>query len=815
MLRASLLVTLAAALAGCTELEPVEFGDRVAGEACAQVSDCLAGLTCESGACAPLPPLPAGPRRGDPCTGDAECGTELVCGRQGVCTVSKGLAAGQLCGLTESCLEPLVCHGTKGTCESDDGAAGTLDFGESCEEILDCRRPYVCGVTKKCERVPLYLGPSCERSDEEVGAFRVYFELPPEGEPPADHEFYRLPFPTDIRLSGGRLSLAGHAAPDEVLGLDLRGVYFGTAEEDVTGFAPNQPVFFRFSDYVDRASLCLDPGGVYPADDGAGAFCSPGGAPTIYLADVDPDSPQYGEHIPVEIAAKREAGLYICQNWLGLAPLAGRPLRQGTTYAAILTTGLRDLRGDAPIQDRAFAAILAGTTPVPAMQPLLDFLADRSLDPATIAGAAVFTTAVPEARAQPLRRAVHAAPAPTFGRHVICGVDISPCDDRLTGPAHERGCLPLPGVAFDVLEGTYDAPAFQAGTRPFRHASDGGGFVYGANGEPLSQGTETLCFASAVPRVAPPAGGFPVVVYGHGTGGSYRSFLSDGTAERLTALGYVVVGFDNVMHGPRQQPPGTPQAPAVWRDADDLFFNLANPRASRDNVLQGAADLFHLVRLVRNPATTLNAPLGTVRFAPSRVYYFGHSQGTIISPAFLAAEPDLAGAVLSGAGAELPLSVLNKKKPIDSGEVAGLFFGDRGLSRIHPIMGVISMLFAESDSLAFAHRWVVAPELRGAPLPLLHLVGIGDSYTPDVTQDAQLRASGLPLVGTAEVAIDGVGTVASPARNNLNGVTAGAVQLTPDGDYDGHFVTFQHPKGRAAFIRFFDTARTGTPEIVK
>ena len=64
---------------------------------------------------------------------------------------------------------------------------------------------------------------NCERSYAENGDFRVYFEKPPEaifiddpdlGE---DFEFYRLPFPNDMRVNDGEISLKGHFEPGEVL----------------------------------------------------------------------------------------------------------------------------------------------------------------------------------------------------------------------------------------------------------------------------------------------------------------------------------------------------------------------------------------------------------------------------------------------------------------------------------------------------------------------------------------------------------------------------------------------------------------------
>ena len=52
----------------------------------------------------------------------------------------------------------------------------------------------------------------------------------------------------------------------------------------------------------------------------------------------------------------------------------------------------------------------------------------------------------------------------------------------------------------------------------------------------------------------------------------------------------------------------------------------------------------------------------TARFSidPSKIYFFGHSQGGLTGPAFVAFEPALTGAVLSGTGGLLYLSMLYK-----------------------------------------------------------------------------------------------------------------------------------------------------------
>ena len=43
-----------------------------------------------------------------------------------------------------------------------------------------------------------------------------------------------------------------------------------------------------------------------------------------------------------------------------------------------------------------------------------------------------------------------------------------------------------------------------------------------------------------------PASGWPVVLYAHGTGGNYLSFVSGGVAERLARAGLASVGVDQV-----------------------------------------------------------------------------------------------------------------------------------------------------------------------------------------------------------------------------------------------------------------------------
>ncbi len=859
---------------GCTEAaRDLGIGVITEGGACLGTSQCVAGFTCEGEAdakvCTQLPALES-MVQGSACDSDADC-EGMLCGRQGVCTETQAKGAGETCGLSIDCSEGLVCNGVCGTCTNLSGSEGgcdvsqltgffdgVADLGEECLTPLSCRRPYICGVDKTCQKLPSFNTANCERSYAETGDFRVYFETPPESifidnpDLGDDFEFYRLPFPNNMRMNGDEISLKGHFEPGEVLGMSIREDYFSVVEQEAGGFAPNTPVFFRMSDYIMESSVCLSGRSVYPsclepigsgmidlsgvlaeeegggdvasegftprasACDPAPSFCDEGQEPSVVLVNVDTESATYGEVIPVQLDMGRTASAYICHNYLAIGPLDGEPLEHGTTYAAYITTAVRDIRGEAPVQDVDFQAIMEGKTSAPDMDPLLNYLDEQGIDRATIAGATVFTTSDPDEKAELIREAVHQESGGFNGDAVVCDTPvISPCDDNLDPPFNTRGCSPANGDFWEV-HGTYESPIYQAGFssdpsqdgRPYRQSSDGGNFVYGSDGRPIVQGFESMCYSLTVPKgqTAPP-GGWPVVIYAHGTGGSFVSQMTDGTAQRLTNLGYAVIGIDNISHGPRS---GLTAQEALF-DGGQSFFNLANPRASRDNILQGSADLFYLVKMLR--ANSLNVAGQNVTFNENKVSFFGHSQGTVIAPAFLAAESDIEAAILSGVGSELALSILYKKAPIDVSQIAAQFFGDQGIARLHPVLGIFASLYAPSDSISYAPSLLLGDNGN----PAYHVMmtsGLSDSYTPDITHAAFMRSSGIPLVGDVSESVSGVAEVGNGQSSNIGGKTVGALQFpTGGGASDGHFVIFSDGQATTSFEKFMQTLKDGNPVI--
>src|SRR5262249_40020979 len=158
---------------------------------------------------------------------------------------------------------------------------------------------------------------------------------------------------------------------------------------------------------------------------------------------------------------------------------------------------------------------------------------------------------------------------------------------------------------------------------------------------------------------------WPLVIYAHGTGGSFRSHITEGVAARLASVEstkMAVLGIDQVGHGTRRG--------ASTQDPSKRFFNFVNPAAARGNVLQDAADQMALVRFAKNLTLAAGtSPTGAdIRFGT--LGFWGHSQGATAGAIAMPYTQGVAGALLSGEGASLIDALLYKKSPVNLAAVA-------------------------------------------------------------------------------------------------------------------------------------------------
>jgi hypothetical protein len=752
------------------------------------------------------------------CDTTEACAEGLVCGGNATCLLPGEPGTGALeaaCEANVSCQLGLVCDGAH-TC-ANDGEPGTAGRGDTCAVESDCQAALGCTSAGTCGGVEptLWTGAACEDPRADTGRFRGYFQVPRGGAPLPD--FYRLPFPNDARVREGGLDLSDHPSPGALVPEigDVVGAVLRSWEEDFSGFGPNQAIYFRFSDEIDFSTLDI----AVPSQPG-----------TVSLVDITPSSPSFGLPQGMSWLGRDDAGLYLCDNAIALSTPAGRPLLGGHTYAAWISTGLRSESGDFAAQDEDFAAMLASERPSDpdlaaawdAYAPFRSYLDVQGLAAGNVATAAVFTVADTRAPVRALRTQARAdAPSAL--------ADLHRCDGP-GGPwadGADRGCPSAADDAFIELQGRIDLPHYQNGRAPYKDADDGGAISW-SGGRPELVDHRDVAFTLTIPRDTPmPPDGWPIVLYGHGSGGSYRSAVAEGIAGWVASIpvdggtaAYATLTIDAPQHGPRAAPEAWEQR---WLDLDAdayapdvLFYNPLNPRAARDNVLQSAADWFAIAATLDGLVIAADtSPTGEeIRFDPSQRWYLGHSQGASVGPVFASHEPTLTGAVFSAGGGLLIESLLGKTRPHDLPTGVRLALLDPAIDRHHPLLNIIQGFSEVADGVNHASALHYAPMDGDPPRNVVQISGVGDLFTPDATQYALARALVTDQIAGTAAPFANVPVIEPPVSGNGNGVLAVTIRADAPPGGDPHYVLFERADTRAQLLQVLGTsAASGVPEI--
>jgi hypothetical protein len=747
------------------------------GDPCDDTNKCRPGLACTNGTCAPG----RSSESGTPCVISAECKDGLYCGPMRTCAQAGSGDVNASCQSDGDCKSGLRCNivGFGAVCQPE----GNKDVGDQCTANGECFAGLACAAGQCAPlppgpvvpiAVPTWKGVECK---DDAGPVTAYFRVPRgNGE---DGDFFRLPFPNDVRrdATSGHPTLSGFPTPgSDLLGFDVVDRYVKDVEANADGWSSYSAVVMRFSAEVNFDTLKAQ--GV------------------VRLVDLST-----GNDLGLYWSATTGRGAYVCNNSIAIRPRQGEPYQPGKKYAVFVTTAAKANGGGDIARSSDLTAVLGANRPTdnflgPAWDKYADlraWAASKSFDLGTVLNASVFTVAKNDAPAKSLAAAINPAAAPAVKSWVKCGAGTSPCSD-VTG---SRACGP-DDLDFDEVHALVTLPIYQKGTAPYQNPPDGD--IAYASGIPQKQRDEDVCMAITVPKGTMPANGWPVVVYAHGTGGSFRSHINEGVAKLLAAQKIAVIGIDQVQHGPRRG--------ASTASPNDLFFNFTNPGAARGNPLQGAADQLSLVKLARDLDVAVNGSVPAIKF--DRIGFWGHSQGmTEGALAMPYAIPEVSGVVFSGAGASLIDALLTKTSPVNiAAAVPFILVDPTGVNSGHPVLGLLQNSIDPSDPLNHGRaltRHVFVP------------FGQKDTYTPSAVQATYILAAGLgmaahaPSVTTPE-AIGGLTTIPVPASGNLTTPTRTGLtrQYAPAG-FDGHFVAFKDASGSNDAIDFLKDVAAGTP----
>lgn len=800
--RASVNLTTGAGGSGTGGGLPTGLG---VGEACTDDGECRPGLACEAGTCQPG----HSSAEGDPCVISGECEDGLFCDYSmgsGVCAPAGEGQDGAGCASDADCASGFRCTlvGLGGQCTPE----GDGDLGAACEASTDCFGGLAC-LEGFCSQpqpgippfgVP-WAGVDCP---EESGKTQAYFRVPRGNDD--DGDFFRLPIPNDVRLTGGQLDLSGFPTPgDDLLGYDIVQRYVDAVESARDGWGMYQNVYFRFSGELDFDSL---DGNVHIVD-----LTSGNGTEFSYFYSVGRTK-------------------YMCASRLAVSRGKGRVWEADHTYAVYLDVGVKAEGGGTITRSDDLIALLDGsgmpTDPDVAAHyekyaPFRQYLLDNTMSASTILNASVFTIGNPRSATEQLQGVIDGLAPAAATEWTLCDTGIeSPCPDA----EGDRACQAA-DPDFHELHALVDLPIFQQGTAPYLDVADGGDIKL-SGGTPEVVRTEQVCLALSVPKGAPPDGGWPTVVHAHGTGGSFRSHIGSGIAKDFatgvadgqgTTVKAAVMGIDQVQHGSRRN--GSDKAP------QDLFFNFANPKAATGNPQQGAADQMALLRFVPTVGFDEAGPTGEIfNLSATAIAFWGHSQGATAGGLALP-YGDWSGAVLSGQGGSLRDALVSKTSPVNIAAVVPFvlsdFTGDGKLpgGARHPVVNLLQHYIDGGDPVAYARLAVTSPPPNQTAKHVFQPYGQEDTFTPAAVQQVYLIGAGLGTVApdgsvTSPDEITGVlDPIPTPASGNKQDGEVSALyrQYKSDGG-DGHFVAFDVDNGRSDTERFLAGILSGVvPQV--
>ncbi len=624
--------------------------------------------------------------------------------------------------------------------------------------------------------------------------------------------FFDLPYPSDLRLDeAGHPLIAAWPNPDG-LGLIAGLVKSAAGRRRWPVLAVG---YIDFS--APLAPRALDE--VIAADPSA----------PILLVDLSDAPPARGRLTPVWAQAAVKDP-FLPPTALAIAARPGFVLEPDRKYAFVVRRALGDVTG-APLGVAPVLKALAhgeapggplGEATRALYAPLWPILAELGVPADEVAAATVFTTGDTVAENFRLSEAVLAKEQVS-----ITDLAIDPDD----GASHPRYC---------ELHGKVVFPQYQGGQPPF---DTDGLLVLDASGAPVKQREESANVVLSLPKQAMPAGGYPLVLYFHGSGGDPNELADSGPVgpgqDESIGKG---LGPAHVLarEGFAMAATALPIAPSRVPGATDYgYLNLNNFAATRDIFRQGVIEqrLFAaaLGKLEIPPSVlascqgpTLPAGATAFRFDVDHLYAQGQSMGGMYTNLVSAVEPRIKAAVPTGAGGYWGYFILETSFVPGAGALIASAFNVQAATFVHPLLALFELASEDSDPLASTPRLAYRP-LPGHPSRSVYEpAGENDEYFPTVIYDAMALGydhvqAGEPIWPSMQEALelDGRGgLVGYPVTQNRTAVggqrfTGAVVQYRGDGVADPHQIYRQLDAVKFQYRCFLASAlKTGIATIL-
>ena len=593
---------------------------------------------------------------------------------------------------------------------------------------------------------------------------------------PDDEGFYRMPWPSDARLTAdGGLDLSD--LPGQQTSLIRKYV---EVMADIQGYSTTPVAYFPFESTIEPGEESI------PSTSESVEESSP-----IQLLNVSEDG--CGERIPIEAAIRPKPTSIRLSICLSPAPYpASHSNSAPPTHSWVLREfGSQNDHGVARpgIIDEVLAEGATGDL-ADVYGPLRDCAPSAGIELDQIAVATVFTTQ--DATSQ-MRRM----------REVVMSTET---ESPSISQWREWEEASTPDAT--AYRGIVEMPIFQEGDSPYQN--QGGGLVLDEDGtrRPQIQRWEEAPFAVTVPNETPTRG-VPVLIWEDGTGADIESHVGDAHINRALVNGFAILTFEPQFHGER-----------ATGGSDEILstFNYLNPASGRTTFRQQVAETSYMIRLVRERLTRMSE---LPEFDTERILFGGHSQGAIVGAIAAGVEPDIDAYFLNGVGGYLSETIVFRKDIVDVEALVKRIINldsDQDLDRFHPVVQLAQTGADATDPLNYARLW---KGWEGAPSGshVLMSNGKNDPTTSTRSMTALMTAGDVPTIGIAGWDVDPTGLrdnpeTENPASGNRESIGGSALTFVSYTNKNrGHFTLYRDSRARDMALEFWTTAIEGVPEV--
>jgi hypothetical protein len=298
--------------------------------------------------------------------------------------------------------------------------------------------------------------------------------------------------------------------------------------------------------------------------------------------------------------------------------------------------------------------------------------------------------------------------------------------------------------------GTFEAPLV------LTNDGDRGELAVDAAGAPMVTGSTSMRFVAVVPTCAATQAPVPMIIFGHGFFGDIGEAQGDYMRRVADELCMVVLGTE--WYGMSRR--DITGAALALNDAGGLV-------GFGERIIQGIVAFLTLEQLARGKLATelLVDGANTSLVDPTRVHFYGISQGHVLGATFMAYDPFIERGALSVGGTNWSLLFERSANwPSFQLIINGAYPGVLNTVLIETLM---QFGLDRTENFHVSHRLLTDPLPGVPPKRILQHMGIGDTQVPNLASEQHARAMGLPLLGPSVKPVYGLTEMTAPLDSAL------------------------------------------------